>query len=227
MIIDVIIPAFNEEMALPKVIADIPSNLVREIIVVDNGSTDNTIEVAKKANASVIIAKQKGYGSACLKGLEYVSQKEIKPNILVFLDGDYSDYPEQMTQLVEPIKKNKADLVIGSRTIGKKAKGSMTIPQIIGNKLATTLLKWFYNIEFTDLGPFRAIRYESLLALEMEDQNFGWTVEMQLKAAKLGLRSVEVAVDYRKRIGKSKISGTVKGAVSAGFIIIKTIFKYR
>jgi len=229
MLIDVIIPAYNEEDAIGNVIGEIPKGLVQEIIVVNNGSKDNTVENAKKAGATVLNESQRGYGSACLKGLAYLAEKPKykKPEIVVFLDGDYSDYPEQMSLLVNPIEKNDFDLVIGSRALGKRVRGSMTIPQIVGNWVATHMLKWFYGTSFTDLGPFRAIKYDSLLKLKMQDQNFGWTVEMQLKAAKQNMNCTEVAVDYRKRIGKSKVSGTIKGAVSAGYIIIKTLLKYR
>lgn len=222
----VIIPAYNEEKGIQKVLKEIPKTLVEKIIVINNGSTDNTASVSKKLGAIVLEEPCKGYGNACLKGLEYVAAGERKPDIIVFIDADHSDYPEQMYQLVEPIIKNQADLVIGSRVLGKKAKGSMTPQQIFGNQLATFLLKKLYKVNFTDLGPFRAIRYSSLVELNMEDRNFGWTVEMQVKAAKLGINSMEVPVDYRKRIGKSKVSGTVKGTILAGHKILYTIFKH-
>ncbi len=229
MTVDVLIPAFNEEQAIGKVIGEIPAELVQEIIVIDNGSTDGTVIAARKAGATVIEEKQKGYGAACLKGLSYLSSKsqDELPDVVVFLDGDYSDYPAQMNLLLAPIHKGDAVLVIGSRALGKKVKGSMTIPQRVGNWIATHMLYFLYGERFTDLGPFRAIKYDSLKRLNMQDQNFGWTVEMQLKAAKMKMPCAEVAVDYRKRIGKSKISGTLKGAVSAGVIIIKTLLKYR
>jgi glycosyltransferase involved in cell wall biosynthesis len=227
--IHVIIPAYNEENSISKVIKDIPAGLVSEIIVMDNNSKDRTAEVAKAAGATVLHQPKQGYGNACLKGLEYLAQKpqDEKPDIVVFLDGDYSDFPEKMPELVQPVLANQADLVIGSRALGNRESGSMTIPQIFGNWLATRLLKQFYQVQFTDLGPFRAIRYNSLLQLNMQDQTYGWTVEMQLKAAKHKLRCTEVAVPYRKRIGFSKISGTVKGTVLAGYKILYTIFKYR
>jgi glycosyltransferase involved in cell wall biosynthesis len=221
----IIIPAYNEEKSIAKVLQEIPKNLAKELIVVNNASTDNTAQVAENHGAVVISQPKKGYGNACLKGLEYLKTKK-DVGIVVFIDGDYSDYPAQMTDLVKPILENEADLVIGSRALGKRQKGSMTAPQIFGNWLATSLLKIIYNVKFTDLGPFRAINYESLLILDMQDTTYGWTVEMQLKAAKNKLRCKEIAVDYRKRIGVSKISGTVKGVIMAGYKILYTIFKY-
>jgi glycosyltransferase involved in cell wall biosynthesis len=204
----------------------IPQDWVDEVIVVNNNSTDLTSQKAKQAGAIVLFEAEKGYGRACLKGIDYVNQMPEKPEIIVFIDADYSDYPEQMPQLIEPIRNGEVDLVIGSRALGKREKGSMTIPQLFGNWLATTLLKLLYGVKFTDLGPFRAIRYKSLLALDMQDETYGWTVEMQIKAAKQKLRYREVAVDYRNRIGFSKISGTVKGTFMAGYKIIATLFKY-
>lgn len=223
----VIIPAFNEENAVGKVVRAIPKELVDEIIVVNNNSTDKTSEAAEKEGAIVLFEGRKGYGNACLKGIEYLREKRNEStDVVVFIDADYSDYPEQMNTLIEPIVANESDLVIGSRAIGKKEAGSMTIPQIFGNWLATFLMRILLGARFTDLGPFRAIRYSSLLNLEMQDKTYGWTVEMQLKAVKKGLRYCEVPVDYRNRIGFSKISGTVKGTVLAGYKIITTIFKY-
>ena len=228
-IICVIIPAYNEERSIAKVIGDIPAGLVTETIVVNNNSSDKTAQVAQSAGATVLLQTAQGYGNACLKGLEYLASKstKVKPNVVVFLDGDYSDYPEKMPELVNPILKDKADLVIGSRALGIREKGSMTVPQVFGNWLSTRLLKLFYGVQFTDLGPFRAIRYESLVALNMQDQTYGWTVEMQLKAAQQKLRCLEVAVPYRQRIGVSKISGTIKGTILAGYKILFTIIKYR
>ncbi len=224
----VIIPAFNEEKSIKNVINDIPDELVKEIIVVDNNSTDNTPQEVQKTSATLLKESRKGYGSACLKGIEYLKQKitDIENSIIVFLDGDYSDYPEQMEFVVAPIIDRKVDMVIGSRALGKKDKGSMTPQQIFGNWLATYLMKIIYGAKFTDLGPFRAIRFDALLALNMIDTNYGWTVEMQLKAAKNKLRFCEVPVDYRKRIGVSKVSGTVKGTIGAGYKILYTIFRY-
>ena len=221
-----IIPAYNEENSIEKVIAEIPQGLAQEVIVANNNSTDQTDSRAFEAGATVITETKKGYGAACLKALDYIAQKPEKPDIVVFIDGDYSDYPAQMPELIRPILEEGMDLVIGSRALGKRLRGSMTPQQIFGNKLATTLIRWFYKVEFTDLGPFRAIRYSSLLKLNMNDQNYGWTVEMQLKAAKLKMRIAEVPVDYRKRIGISKVSGTVRGTFGAGYKILSTIFKY-
>ena len=222
----VIIPAYNEENSIQKVIHDIPKELVDEIIVVNNNSNDATESKAFEAGATVLKEKQQGYGAACLKGMEYVAAGTKKPGIVVFIDADYSDHPEQMPSLIKPIVEDQVDLVIGSRALGRRSKGSMTPPQIFGNHLATTLMRWLYKVHYTDLGPFRAIRYSALLKLEMKDRNYGWTVEMQLKAAKQKMKVCEVPVDYRERIGFSKISGTIKGTIGAGYKIITTIFKY-
>lgn len=222
----VIIPAYNEENSIAKVIHDLPAKLVTEIIVVDNNSTDNTSNKAKQAGATVLFQQLRGYGNACLTGIEYLKKMKIPPSIVVFIDGDYSDYPEQLPVVIKPIIEEDYDMVIGSRNLGLTAKGSMTPQQVLGNKLATTLMKWLYKTNYTDLGPFRAIKYSSLLALNMADKNYGWTVEMQLKAAKLKMKTCEVAVNYRNRIGVSKVSGTVKGTLGAGYKIITTIFRY-
>ena len=223
--IKVIIPAYNEEESIPLVIKDIPA-IVDEIIVISNKSTDNTEINAKKAGATVLIENRKGYGYACLKGMEYISQQKNKPDIIVFLDGDYSDYPEELTKIIQPILEENDDFVIGSRVKELREEGSMTIPQIFGNWLATSLMKLFFRSTFTDLGPFRAIKYDKLLGLKMEDKTYGWTVEMQLKVLKQKLRYKEVAVNYRNRIGVSKVSGTIKGAIFAGIKILTWIFKY-
>ena len=224
-IIDVIIPAYNEEKSIPKVIAEIPT-IVRHIVVANNNSSDRTGEVAKAAGAEVVFEPQKGYGKACLTAMAWTKQQAIQPDIVVFLDGDYSDYPEEMKDLIQPILKGKADMVIGSRALGERESGSMTFPQVFGNWLATTMMRYMQGARFTDLGPFRAIVWEKLLTLNMIDQNFGWTIEMQIKAHKAGLRYTEVPVNYRKRIGISKVSGTVKGVFGAGYKIILTIFRY-
>jgi len=224
--VNVIIPAFNEENGIGKVIREIPKDIIAEIIVVNNASTDRTEKVAQENGATVLREPTPGYGRACLKGIEYLRQLPVPPDIVVFLDADHSDYPEEVRELINPILENKADLVIGSRALGNKEKGSMTPQQIFGNWLATRLLKIIYGATFTDLGPFRAVRFRSLMLLDMQDKTYGWTVEMQLKAAKVGLRCVEVPVRYRKRIGFSKISGTVKGTIMAGYKILSTIFKY-
>lgn len=223
--IKVIIPAFNEEDSIGLVIQDIPS-VVDEVIVVSNNSTDQTEENARKAGATVLSETRKGYGYACLKGMHYVAAQQEKPDIIVFLDGDYSDYPEQLSAIIQPILQENIDFVIGARVDRLREEGSMTFPQIFGNWLATRLMRLFFGAKFTDLGPFRAIKYEKLLALNMEDKTYGWTVEMQLKAIKQKLSYVEVPVNYRNRIGVSKVSGTVKGAVMAGVKILGWIFKY-
>jgi glycosyltransferase involved in cell wall biosynthesis len=222
----VIIPAFNEENGVGLVIEEIPKDFVSEIIVINNASTDNTEQVAKQHGAIVLQEPVPGYGRACLKGIDYLQKSKTPPDIVIFLDADHSDYPQEMKRLVEPIERDGIDLVIGSRALGTKEAGSMTPQQIFGNWLATRLLKLLYGVKFTDLGPFRAIRYAKLIELNMQDKTYGWTVEMQLKAAKQGMACVEVAVGYRKRIGFSKISGTVKGTVLAGYKIITTIFRY-
>ena len=223
--IKVIIPAFNEADSIGLVIQDIP-DLVEEVIVVSNNSTDQTEENARKAGASVLTETRKGYGYACLKGMDYVAEQAEKPDIIVFLDGDYSDYPEQLSAIIQPILQENIDFVIGARVDRLREEGAMTFPQIFGNWLATRLMRLFFGAKFTDLGPFRAIKYEKLLALKMEDKTYGWTVEMQLKAIKQKLSYVEVPVNYRNRIGVSKVSGTVKGAVMAGVKILGWIFKY-
>jgi len=225
MIIKVIIPAYNEEDSIANVIQEIPKN-VTEVIVVSNNSTDNTEANAKAAGATVLKEPRKGYGYACLKGMEYIANQAEKPNILVFLDGDYSDYPEELTKIVAPIIEQDIDFVIGARVKSLREDGSMTPQQVFGNWLATFLMKLFFRARFTDLGPFRAIKYEKLLNLNMEDKTYGWTVEMQLKALKKKLSYVEVPVKYKKRIGVSKVSGTVKGTIFAGVKILGWIFKY-
>lgn len=226
-LIYVIIPAYNEEASIGKVVGDIPAGLVREVVVVNNASTDGTEAQAQAAGATVLREPQPGYGAACLRGLAYLATKPAteRPDIVVFLDGDYSDYPQEMPVVLAPLLSGDYDLVIGSRALGEREAGSMTLPQRFGNWLATTLIRWLYRVSFTDLGPFRAIRYPALLEIGMQDRTYGWTVEMQVKAAKLGLRCTEVVVNYRRRIGKSKVSGTVKGTILAGYKILWTIFR--
>lgn len=226
--IDVLIPAWNEEKALPFVLADIPKAWVRQVIVCDNGSTDGTVGVAKAAGAIVVSQPERGYGNACLAGIRYLQELPAseQPEIVVFLDGDYSDYPDELPKVAGPILNDEKDLVIGSRMLGDMAPGAMTVPQRFGNWLAPLLIRWFYGYRFSDLGPFRAIRWDKLLALDMRDRNFGWTVEMQVKAAKHKLNCIEVPVRYRKRAaGHSKVSGTIRGTVLAGWKIIGTILK--
>ena len=221
----VIIPALNEERSIGKVIGDIPRDLVTEIVVVDNGSTDSTARVASGCGATVVSEERKGYGQACLAGINHIKSSPYLPDIIVFLDGDYSDYPGEMKTLLSPITEAGYDLVIGSRTIGERQKGALLPQAVVGNYVATRLIKLFYGVSFTDLGPFRAIRYDKLLSLDMRDETFGWTVEMQVKAAKKGLRCTEVPVSYRKRIGTSKVTGTITGSFMAGVKIIWMIFR--
>lgn len=223
--ISVIIPAYNEEKAIANVIKEIPK-IVSEIIVVNNNSTDNTGKIAFENGATVLLEKRKGYGYACLKGLEYISSHNTKPDIVVFLDGDYSDHPDELTKLIAPILNKKVDFVIGSRKSSLREKGSMMPQQVFGNWLATFLMKLFFNSKFTDLGPFRAIKYATLLDLNMQDKTYGWTVEMQLKIVKKHIPYTEIPVHYKNRIGVSKVSGTVKGTAMAGIKIIGWIFKY-
>jgi len=218
-VIKVIIPARNEEQALPKVLREIP-DYVHSIIVVDNGSTDGTAAIAKDHGASVVYVKEPGYGRACLAGIDAAQDCDV----LVFLDGDASDYPEDMSELIAPILAGKADFVLGSRLTGEAEKGSLTLPQRFGNRLACFLMTLFWGSEFTDLGPFRAIRSSALSHLNMQAPTFGWTVEMQIRVLKSKMAYCEIPVRYRKRIGQSKISGTVKGVVLAGYYILGTIF---
>jgi glycosyltransferase involved in cell wall biosynthesis len=222
--IAVIIPAYNEEKSIAKVVLDIPKNIVNEVVVVSNASTDKTEENAQNAGATVLREHRKGYGYACLCGMDYLQKQSEKPEIIVFLDGDYSDFPEEIPSLIRPILEEKVDMVIGSRVLGKREKGSLTPQQVFGNWLATKLIKLFYGVAYTDLGPFRAIQFEKLLALQMQDKTYGWTVEMQVKAAKRGFIATEIPVKYRVRIGISKVSGTIKGTILAGYKILGTIF---
>ncbi|NER18173.1 glycosyltransferase family 2 protein [Spongiivirga citrea] len=223
--IKVIIPAYNEADSIGSVINEIP-NHVNEVIVVNNASTDDTVANAEKAGATVLTENNKGYGYACLKGMQYIAEQSNQPDILVFIDGDYSDYPEELDKIVAPIIDDDIDFVIGARKKTLQEKGSMTPQQHFGNWLATFLMKILFRARFTDLGPFRAIKYDKLIALQMEDKTYGWTVEMQLKALKQKLSYVEVPVRYKRRIGVSKVSGTIKGAIFAGVKILGWIFKY-
>ena len=223
--IDVIIPAFNEEASIGKVLADIPGDLVRRVVVVDNGSTDRTAETAAAAGAVVVHEPVRGYGNACLAGLRHIANDA--PLIVTFLDGDYSDRPEEMTALVRPLLDGSADLVVGSRVTGEREPGALLPQARFGNWLATSLIRLLYGERMTDLGPFRAILWSRLTELAMCDRDFGWTVEMQVKAARSGLRYREIPVSYRKRIGTSKITGTLSGSVRAGWKILYTIFRLR
>lgn len=225
MRVDFLIPAHNEEDALPHVVREIPQSITRRIVVVDNASTDQTAEVGKGLGCDIVYCAQPGYGAACLAGMAHIAQDP--PDILIFLDGDYSDYPEQATEMVECLEKDCLDFVLGSRTLGQAQRGSLNFAQRFGNGLATGLMRLFWGTRYTDLGPFRAIRWEALQRLGMCDTNFGWTIEMQIKAHMAGLRTREIPANYRQRIGTSKISGTLNGVIRAGYKILFTIFKYR
>ena len=226
MQVDVIIPAFNEQNAIGSVIQGIPKDLVRDIIVVDNNSSDETSINAKNAGATVLKESRQGYGFACLKGIEFANDKDVRPDVIVFLDADYSDFPEEISLLLNKIW-NGADMVIGNRVKAKREKGSMMPQQIFGNWIACNLMKIMYGYRYRDLGPFRAIKFDKLMEIGMKDQTYGWTVEMQVKALKHKFNIEQVDLSYRKRIGISKVSGTVKGSVMAGYKIITTIFKYK
>jgi len=221
----VIIPALNEEAALPNVLADIPRDLVQEVVVVDNGSSDRTAEVARACGATVLTETRRGYGAACLTGIAYLKSKP--PDIVVFLDGDYSDYPEEMAEVVCPILMADYDLVIGSRTQGGAGRGALLPQARLGNALATSLIRLLYGFAYSDLGPFRAVCFDKLLALGMADSTYGWTVEMQVKALKAGLKITEVPVRYRRRIGQSKVTGSWQGTMLAGYKILWTIARHR
>ena len=221
----VIIPAFNEAKSIALVLRDLP-DLVDEVVVVDNRSTDGTADEAEKAGATVLFESQKGYGYACLKGIAYLAQKAKPKDIVVFLDGDYSDYPEELEQLIDPILKNEALFSLGTRVTPQLEKKALTPQQRFGNALATQLMKLFFGSRFTDLGPFRAIEWQTLERLKMSDKTYGWTVEMQLKVLKKNIPYAEIPVRYRPRIGVSKVSGTLRGTLMAGYKILLWIFTY-
>lgn len=224
----VIIPALNEEKSLPLVLRDLPP--VGRVIVVDNGSTDATAEVAASLGATVVCEPVRGYGAACLRGLQvlrdFVQPHESAPQVVVFLDADYSDDPRLLPALVRPVLRGEADLVLGSRLRGKREPGALPPHSALGNRLACLLMKCILGASYTDLGPFRAIRYDSLRVLNMADMSFGWTIEMQVKAVQMGLRVMEVPAPYRRRIGRSKISGTLTGSARAAIGILGTLLKY-
>ena len=222
--ISVIIPALDEEPSIGLVVGDIPRDLVDEVIVVDNGSIDRTAEVAEAAGARSVREDQKGYGAACLKGIAEIDKDP--PDIVVFLDGDYSDYPEEVRDIVQPILDDEADFVLGTRMTDTRDKDAIGPTSVLGNWLAGRILKIFWGADFTDLGPFRAIKYDALKSLNMIDENYGWTIEMQIKAVRAGLRWREVPVRYRKRIGVPKITGTFMGSVKACSKIVYTMGKY-
>ena len=223
--IDVVSPVYNEAESLPLVLADVPRPPVRRVVMADNNSTDGSAEVARQHGAIVVPAPIQGYGSACLAALAWLRQND-PPEVVVFLDADYSDHPEELTEVVAPILDGRADLVIGSRILGQRERGALLPQARMGNVVACTLIRLLYGHRYTDLGPFRAIRWQSLETLAMEDPNFGWTAEMQVKALKRSLRVTEVPVSYRKRVGVSKITGTIKGTVMAGYKILWTVFRY-
>ena len=218
------IPALNEERALPYVLREIPRPPVRRVVVADNGSTDATAEVAVENGAEVVHEPERGYGAACLRALAHLDSDP--PDIVVFLDGDYSDHPDELPSLIQPILEGRADVVIGSRATGRRERGALSLQQRVGNAIASTALGLLYGVRYTDLGPFRAVRWETLEHLQMCDRNYGWTVEMQIKAARQRIPYCEVPVSYRRRIGVSKVSGTVRGSVSAGAKILWLLGRY-
>ena len=223
--IKVIIPAYNEQDSIGFVVRGIPK-IVDEIIVINNNSTDNTAQVAEDSGAKVLFEKRVGYGYACLKGIDYLKQKEIKPDVVVFLVVDFSDFPKEVIQLIAPIQKENIDFVVGARVKELREKGSLKPQQVFGNWLACFLMKILYKSNFTDLGPFRAIRWNTLVDLKMTDKTYGWTIEMQLKVLEKKIPYKEIKVNYRQRIGVSKVSGTLKGTIFAGTKIIGWIFKH-
>lgn len=227
MIVDVLIPALNEEESLPLVLAAIPRHVVRNVYVIDNGSTDATARVAVQGGAHLLSEARRGYGAACLRGLRELTALARPPDVVVFLDGDYSDEPAELPWLLEPIRAGSADMVIGSRALGQAEPGSLALQQRVGNRVAVSMIRAIYGQRYTDLGPFRAVRLPALVALGMTDPGYGWTVEMQVKAARAGLRVAEVPVSYRRRVGgRSKISKTIKGTVGASYKIIFTILRH-
>ncbi|HUF07866.1 MAG TPA: glycosyltransferase family 2 protein [Rhodothermales bacterium] len=223
-VIALIIPAQNEEASIGMVVSELPSGLLRDVIVVDNGSTDSTADAARAAGATVLSEPRAGYGWACLRGIDYLAQNP--PDVVVFMDGDRSDYPSDLPAVVRPIVDNEADLVIGSRTIGRRERGALLPQAVVGNRFACAVIRSVSGVRFTDLGPFRAIRYSDLVALDLKEMRYGWTVEMQIKAVKKGLRCVEVPVSYRKRIGRSKVTGTVSGTIKASARILWVLARY-
>ena len=219
-----LIPALNEEASIGHVLSNLPEGVFSQVVVVDNGSTDRTAEVARALGATVVREPRRGYGRACLAGLAAL---EANTDTVVFMDADSSDVPEEAARLLEPIVSGSADLVIGSRVLGRAEPGALAPHQRFGNSLATSLVAWLYGFRYTDLGPFRAIRADRLRQLGMRDCDFGWTVEMQVRALRCGLRVVEVPVSYRRRIGTSKISGNLRASLAAGWKIIATILRLR
>lgn len=225
MIVDVVIPALDEERALPLVLAAIPTDLVRRVVVADNGSSDRTAEVAREGGAEVVLEPRRGYGAACLAALARLRRTD-PPEVVAFLDGDHSDHPEELPRLLEPIASGRAELVIGSRATGARERGSLTPQQLVGNAIACQALRLLYGVRYTDLGPFRAIRWDTLERLGMRDLDYGWTVEMQIRAARLGVPHAEVPVSYRRRVGVSKVSGTLRGTIGASRKILWTLGRH-
>ena len=223
--VDVAIPAFNERESLPLVLAAIPRPPVRRVVVADNASTDGTAEVARSGGAEVVREERPGYGSACLRALRFLRENG-PPDVVVFLDGDFSDHPEELPDLLRPILAGEAEMVIGSRTRGRAEAGALLPQARAGNFVACTLIRWLYGHRYTDLGPFRAITWSALERLGMSDPDFGWTAEMQVKAVRRGIAVAEVPVSYRRRVGVSKITGTVRGTVLAGYKILWTVLRY-
>jgi len=221
MKVELIIPAYNEEDAIGEVVREVPREVVSRVIVVDNASTDGTGRAAREAGAEVVCEKRRGYGSACLAGVCALKDAEV----VVFLDGDRSDDPREIQLLIDPILEGRADFVIGSR-IGRMERGALTPQQLAGNRVATTLIRLLYGVRLADLGSFRALRREALESLGMSNLSYGWPVEMVVKAAKRGYRIAEVPITYRRRIGESKVSGTLKGSLLAGYHMISTILRY-
>lgn len=226
--IAVLIPALNEQDTIAQVIQALPKQYVTQVVVIDNGSTDNTVLNANAAGATTIVESRRGYGAACLCGIDYLKKMptDKQPQIVVFIDADLSDNPAELPLLIQPILDQNYDIVIGSRILGKCQKGAMTLPQQVGNRLTAFLLRALYKVKMTDLGPFRAIKWQALCRLKMQDSNYGWTVEMQAKAARYQLACTEIPVTYRRRAaGKSKISGTIYGTIAAGYKILFTVAK--
>jgi len=226
LIVDVVIPALDESLSLPLVLADLPRTLVRDVVVVDNGSKDGTGAAAASLGCVVVDEPRRGYGSACLAGLAHLAARDDPPDLVAFLDADHSDHAEELPRLLAPFLSGRADLVVGSRALGTREPGALLLQQRLGNALATFLIRRLYGVRVTDLGPFRVIRWDALARLGMSDRDYGWTAEMQVKALKLGLQYAEVPVSYRRRTGRSKIAGTLRGTIGAGFKILTTVFRY-
>ena len=226
MIVDVVIPALDESRSLPLVLGDLPRSSVRHVVVADNGSTDDTAAVARAAGCWVVSEPRRGYGSACLAGLARLAALPRPPDVVVFLDADHSDHADELPRLLEPIASGRADLVVGSRALGVPDRGALLPQQRVGNRIAAWMIRRLYRARVTDLGPFRAVTWDALSRLRMEDRDYGWTAEMQVKAFRAGLRYEEVPVSYRRRVGRSKIAGTLRGTVGAGWKIVATILRH-